>query len=103
MPSYSKSNDLCISCVHIVNNNEPVNCISYSGGDWVLLCGRNHHYSDDEKISNDTEELITIHHHHLTEKDESLVEIMDKLSIDYTAERKDKYSEWKIYHDPDEF
>ena len=65
----------------------------------MLLCGDKEHYKDDA----DEDLLVVVHHYHLAEKDRSLVEIMKKLSIDYTAERKNKNSEWIIYHDPDKY
>ena len=103
MPSYSPSPDLCISCIHVVYDKDPINCVSYSGGDWVLFCGRRHHYSDDPTVSKDEEELVTIHLHHLVERQPELLDIIEKLDVDYTAERKDAGSEWVIYHDPDEY
>jgi len=98
MPKYSPNDEVCITCTHIVYEAKSVNCISYSGGDWVFLCGDKEHYSYDA----DEEKLLVVHHRHLTDIDKSLIEIIQLLEIDYTAERKDKDSEWVIYYDPDE-
>lgn len=98
MPSYSHSESLCISCVHVVDEGSEVNCISRSGGDWVLLCGSSEHYSDDK---NSLDGLVTIHHSHITQNFPEVADVMGKLNIDYTAERSSPSDKWIFYFDPD--
>jgi hypothetical protein len=93
MPSYSPDPSLCISCTHIVNLRHDVLYVSYSGGDWVIVCDDPSHQNGDN--------LITIHHQHLVDRDYSIKEVMDILKIDQTAERKFVGDAWNIYEDPD--
>lgn len=97
MAKYSKSDDLCISCLHIVRDKQAVLSVSRPGGDWIFLCSSDHHYEDDN-----TDKLVTIHWQHLLDNDQSLSEIQKMLLIDYTADRKYLGDDWKIYYDPDE-
>ena len=84
-PFIVKSNTLCFTCCHILNENKRVRYVSHDNdGDWQFLCGEKHSPADARIVS--LSEIITL--------DKNVVELSDLECGEYAEEKDEK---WIIY------